>query len=173
MIKGTGLVETYLTDKFGVKRKVGEHHNTISNEFLYSLAQILNANDVLTSIEFDNMFTGGTGYIWQQTGHDGIAANIYGFALQAAFASVASQPAANQFRVTGTWTNPTAITTSLANATLGKKWAKRAGWLTAGDGGDWDYPNGGFTLAEGGMVTTAVPAGELITIVWTITFTVH
>ena len=176
-LKISGLVETYLTDKKGVKRKVGEAHNAIEDaEFLPQLAKYMTSPVSNNLIEFDNMFILGNGYTdsGNQTGTDGIIAEVLNMgSLQAAFLSVASQPAANQFRVTGTWTNPEATTKTLAYAELGRQWIKAKGWADIGDGGYFDYPNGGFVLASGGMANTDVPSGELITIVWTITFTVH
>ena len=173
-MKITGFVETYLTGKKGVKRKVGEQHNTISAELYAVLAQYMTSHVANDLIEMSNMFTGGTGYTYSQLNADGIACGLVGLGgKQAAFASVASQPAANQFRVTGTWTNPEASTLTLKEATLGVEIIKEEGWATVTDNMRWNYPNGGFELAYGGMADTAVPSGELITIVWTITFTVH
>lgn len=173
-MKITGFIETYLTNKKGVKRKVGEQHNTISPEFYAVLAKYLTSHATTDLIELDDMFIGGAGYTWIQTGRCGIAAMVIGYeSLQAAFASVASQPAANQLRVTGTWTNPETGTRTLGLATLGRSWIKTQGWETPGDGGYWNYGNVGFTIATGGMSNTDVPSGELLTIVWTITFTVH
>ncbi len=166
-LKITGLIETYLTDKNGVKRKVNEHRNTIGTGFYLKLATYMTSHATPDLIELDNMFTGGTGYAYQQVGGDGIVGS-YDSGAQPAFASVASQPAANQFRVTGTWTNPEASTYNMGNPALGKNWIKQQGWEAKGDGGFFT-----FVLASGGMVTTAIPSGELITIVWTITFTVH
>ena len=167
-LKITGLVETYLTDKKGVKRKVGSHHNTVAAEFHNKLAKYLTSHASYDLIEFSNMFTGGTGYAYSQVGGDGIVGS-YDSGVQPAFASVASQPAANQFRVTGTWTNPLGTSYNMANPGLGVNWIKQQGWEAPGDGGFFSD----FLLASGGMTTTAVPSGELITIVWTITFTVH
>ena len=135
-LKISGLVETYLTDKNGVKRKVGEQHNTISSQLYAKLANYMTSHATNDLIELSNMFTGGTGYTWQQEHGDGIAAIVYGQGLlMAAFASVASQPAANQFRVTGTWTNPEAGTINLRNATIGNDWFKNQGWEAPDDGG--------------------------------------
>ena len=172
-MKITGFVETYLTDKNGVKRKVGEQHNTISAPLYAKLAKYLTSHATQDLIEMSNMFTGGTGYTWQQEGGDGITTDIFGWgSLQPAFASVASQPAANQLRVTGTWTNPESGTRTLYNAEIGISWIKTQGWEVPGDGG---YFGGtaGWQIASGGMANTDVPSGELITIVWTITFAVH
>lgn len=167
-MKITGLVETYLTDKNGVKRKVGEQQNTISADFYAALATYMTSHASYDLIEFSNMFTGGTGYAYSQVGGDGIVGS-YDSGAQPAFASVASQPGTNKFRVTGTWTNPEVGTYNMANPALGVNWIKEQGWGAPGDGGFFSD----FVLASGGMATTPIPSGELITIVWTITFTVH
>ncbi len=166
-LKISGLIETYLIDKNGVKRKVGEHKNTISSGLYLKLAKYMTSHATPDLIELDDMFTGGNGYAYSQVGGDGIVGS-YDSGAQPAFASVASQPAANQFRVTGTWTNPEVSTYNMANPALGKNWIKQQGWGAPGDGGFFT-----FLLASGGMPTTAIPTGETIIIVWTITFTVH
>ena len=170
-MKITGFVETYLTDKNGIKRKVGEGHNNIGGNFYKSLAVYLDEFTSVKDIQLTPLFTGGTGYTYSQESKSGIATDVSGGdSRQAAFATVLSQPAAHQLRATGTWTNPESGSKTLSNAIIGKDWIKNQGydWMP-GDGGYFNK----FDLAEGGMADTVVPSGELITIVWTITFTVY
>lgn len=174
-MKITGLLETYLTDKNRVKRKIGEGKNNIDLKFYKALASYLSLHNTSPNnlIVFSNLFTGGNGYANDQPEKDGITAIVYGSGLKTtAFATTITQPGTNKFRATGVWTNPEPTSITLITAQLGVNWLRNDQYEPDyhPDDGGWFS---GFLLAYGGMSSTVVPSGDTLTIVWTITFTVH
>ena len=162
-MKITGFVETFITDKNGVKRKVGSHHNTIvpgATGFFEALAR-----NLAVGIDFtlDNLFTvAGTP---PSQGKDGIYLHLLYGGTTYDFMSITtlSQPSSNKLRATGVYTNATGGTVVATGAYLGKYYSTFYETFTD------------FWIATGspGWVNKTLPNGEIFTVVWTITFTVH
>lgn len=160
-MKITGFIETYLTDKNGVKRKVGSHPNTIDPTFFEILAENL---DTGRDLQLSSLFTVvGTP---PTHGGDGIYIRVEysGFPDEDQMTiTTLSQPAAHQFRATGVFTNNTGRILDVVGAYLGKYYSHTYETFTD------------FFIATGspGFATETVPIGETFTVVWTITFTTH
>ena len=171
-IKITGLVEQFLTDIHGVKRKIGENHNTISTQFYAKLAKALTSRSAWDLLHMSNFFTAGLMYPDSQVYSDGIVAGyepgVGGAGVQFAFACTDNKTA-TQYIVTGVFTNSGGVTKTLGNLCLGNNWVKNQGWEALGDGGFFSS----YELAYGGMADVSVPLGEVLTVVWTINFSVH
>jgi len=171
-IKITGKIEQYLTDVHGVKRKIGENHNTISSQFYTKLATYLMRRDAWDLLIMSNFFTAAYMYPDSQVGKDGIVSGYEpgegGANVQFAFACTdAVTP--TTYVVTGVFTNSGGATKTLGNLCLGNNWVKNQGWEAVGDGGFFSN----YELAYGGMADVSVPLGEVLTVVWTINFTAH
>ncbi len=158
-----GFVEAYLTNAKSETKKVYERHNTFYIDFEEALAANLgNAYVAADNIALDNQFSTSAPI----DGEDGIVA-ILGGTTWVSFVGTNSQPAANQFRVTGVYTNATGGTVSIATPGLGK------GWI-GGIGPTVVPPFNDFRIALDPLFSAQnVPNTETLTIVWTITFTVH
>ena len=173
-LKVVGEVVSFLTDKNGNEHGRKVQHNTISDQFYEILSDTLFKNQPGYDITISPLFYNDE-YAISEEGYSGIVDNYVpgegggGGSPCRCFTSVASQPAANQFRVTGTYTNNSGSPITMADVALGKSFIKAQGWEALGDGG---YFNG-YELATGGMADTTVPDGDTLTVVWTITFTVH
>lgn len=152
-----GFMEAYLTDINGKKRKIHAHSNVFYADFGEALAKHLDNN---YDIALDNLFSTTT----PGTYEDGIIA-LDGVNW-IAFVSTVTQPAANQLRVTGVYTNATGSSVNVTAPGLGKGWVASAFGIVP--------PFNDFRIAMGELFpSTSVPNGETLTIVWTITFTPH
>lgn len=167
-MKITGFIETYLTDKNGVKRKVGEQKNTIDSTLYEALAKHFDNNyDIALNDLFDSYTS--------QPYADGINFTASNTALTISYGHPAmittlSQPSSNKLRATGVYTNNESESIRAFAPQLGKSWIRE----TVPDEEDDGYFND-FVVAKTGGSWTAVdiPVGEVLTIIWTITFTVH
>ena len=165
-ISAVGHIKAYLTDKSGNKRKVFDDKNTIQASLLAALAAHLDTN---TDLALDNLFT----TMATENYHDGIVfyattvADSY-IGIHSAVTTI-SQPTAIQFRATGVYTNNAAVSVKLLVPLLGK------GWIIAVN--PYGYDAGAFNdfiiASAPTWVTQTVPASEVLTLVWTITFTAH
>lgn len=166
-MKITGLIETYLTDKNGIKRKVSEVENTIHATFYDALAKHLDnnydiaLNNLFTTTESENYHDGINFYATDPT-----EAAWYG---NMAMITTLSQPASNQFRATGVFTNPGSVTIRAKSPLLGKQWIRQNNPY----GTDYGAFNDFVIASNAGFIAVDVPVGEVLTIIWTITFTVH
>ena len=152
-----GFVEAYLTDLDGKKKKVFESKNSFYLDFADALAKHLYNN---YDIALDNQFSTSAPI----NDEDGIIA-IEGVNF-IAFVGTMSQPAANEFRITGVYTNGTGSTVNVIGPGMGKRW--RDNFFT------YTPQFADFRIALDPLWSTqAVPNGQTLTIVWTITFTVH
>ena len=162
-LKINGHFQSYVTDKNGNKRDFQEGENYIYPAFYEALAKSL-ATDY--DIELDNLFAGS---VIAPLYGDGIVIGEYAVPLilnQYSMVSTASQPAANQYRVTGVFTNGTGAGITFVNPLLGKSWSPPIMGMNAKF---LDFYIASFTT----FTSTLVPDSEVLTIVWTITFTVH
>lgn len=166
----SGFLEAYLTDKNGKMRKVYEGKNIINQSVLDAIAdEIGTSYNSSNNIALDSLFTGSTyaadykdGIVCLTT--DGVSV-YYG---NMGMATTITQPAANQFRATGVFTNGFGETIIMTAPQLGKSWVRV---LVPGAPALGDFND--FVIAQGGMSPQTVPDGATLTIVWTITFTVH
>ena len=166
-MKITGLIESYLTDKNGIKRKVGEVKNTIHSTFYEALAKHFDDN---YDIALDNLFT--TDY--SEDYHDGI--NFYAtdpgeteWYGNMAMITTISQPSSIQFRATGVYTNSGSVTMRAIAPILGK------GWIIQSNpyGSDYGAFNDFVIASNAAFTAVDIPVSEVPTIVWTVTFTAH
>ncbi len=163
-LKITGHFKSWVTDKNGNRHSEQEGENSIYASFYEAIAKAL---DTGYDIHLNNMFASdGIAPLYG----DGIVIGEYAVPLilnQYAMVSTDSQPSANQYRVTGVLTNGTGASLDLINPLLGKSWSPP---LTGGLNAKFlDF----YIALFSGFTTTTVPNTEILTIVWTITFTVH
>lgn len=164
----SGFMEAYLTDKNGVKKKVYEGENTISPTFYAALAKAL---DTGYDISMLPLFTDDLEPVTPPHGA-GIMAMaystgdiVYGFR---AFITTANETADNVLVFTGVYTNNTGSTIRIKTPQLGKD----AILITGAPFNAYSFYE--FIIAANASFTPQdVPAGEALTIVWTITITVH
>ena len=163
----TGFMESYLTDKNGVKKKVQEGNNTISPTLFLALSKAL---DTGYDISMLPLFTDDLEPITPLHGA-GIMAMAYTTADIAigfrAFITTVNETAANVLVFTGVYTNNTASTIRIKVPQLGKDCILISGAPFNA------YSFYEFIIAANSAYSQDVPAGEALTIVWTITFTVH
>lgn len=152
----TGYVEAFINGK-----KVQEGKNLIIPDFETKLAKHL-AGESGNGIALDNLFTADGRP--PANGKDGIVIEHWAapdtFDYYALVTNV-DQPAAHQVRFTGTFTNNTGATISLNGfPRLGIYWqAEQFTTLKISWGTSW--------------TTLSLPNTDMLTIVWTITFTVY
>jgi len=163
----TGFMKAYLTDKNGKKRKVYEGENTISPTLHLALSKALNTGYDISLLP---LFTDDLEPVSPLHGA-GIMAMAYttgdiviGFR---SFITTASQPSSIQARWTGIYTNNTGATIRIKVPQLGKDAILISGTPFNA------YSFYEFIVAANSAFSQDVPAGEALTIVWTITFTVH
>ncbi len=152
-----GFVEAYLTDLDGKKKKVFESKNTFYVDFEIALAKHLYNN---YDIALDNQFSTSAPI----NDEDGIVAGDGSNWIS--FVGTTSEPATDQFRITGVYTNGTGSTVNVVAPAMGKRWLSN--FFT------YVPPFVDFRVSgDFGWSTQAVPNGQTLTIVWTITFTNH
>ena len=135
-------------------------------EFYNALATHLNEG-AAPDICLDELFT--TDVVEQY--HDGIVfmslnPTTSAFVKWLAMVSTTSQPAAQSFRCTGVYNNTTGATIRVGTPGMGKSWVGAANLTGSRFNDFWLSSNVGWTLLDG-------PTGTGVTILWTITFTVH
>jgi len=167
MIKVNGVMETYIGGK-----KVREDKNTIDSSFYNLLAQVLaDEKSHLTLAQtslFNNVET------QPDANEDGIVVEDNSLPSNASqyysMTTVLSQPLANQIRATGTFVNPLGVSKTLTSPLWGANWITRIDPI---DGVVEDEYFSDYLLAYNESWSVVVPASETLTLVWTVTFTVH
>ncbi len=154
------MVQGYLTDKNGNKRKVQEHSNAIFADFYGILAQNLESG---IDFALDDLFLVSESPPTLQK--DGIFVTTTTPVGQRSLVTTLSEPSSSQLRATGVFTNGTGSTVVVAGFPyLGKYYGAVGGLGAFVD----------FVLAwDTAWSSVSVPNGETLTIVWTITFTAH
>lgn len=156
-INVNGFTKAYLTDLDGNKKKVFEAENSFYLDFAKALAKHLYNN---YDIALDNQFSTNAPI----DDEDGIM-SIEG-SNWIAFIGTTSEPAADEFRITGVYTNNTGSAVNVIVPNMGKKWLGTFYTITP--------PFVDFRIVTNSSWTTqAVPDGQSLTIVWTIKFTEH
>lgn len=162
----TGYMKAYLTDKAGVKKKVYEGSNTISPTFHLALAKALGQGYDISMLP---LFTDD---LEPTDGRAGIMAMyystsdvVYGFR---SFITTMNETADNVLVFTGVYTNNTGTTLRIKVPQLGKNVITITGGPFAAKS-FYDF----IIAANNSFTPKDVPAGEALTIVWTITITVH
>ncbi len=164
-MKITGFVEAYLTNrKTGAKRKVFEGENQIDSDFYEALAKHFDTNYDIT---LDNLFVANENPPDNQG--DGMVIEDStlpaGGSMSWSMKTTLSQPAANQIRFTGLFDQGSAITAILPQLGIN--------WFTTYEGIILNQEDFTDKISITPIFSQVVPSGEDLTIIWTITFTVH
>lgn len=151
-----GYVEAFLTDKNGNKRMVYAGQNTFYADFNEALAKHLDTN---YDIRLDNLFSAnGTPAVYG----DGMVGLMDG--SFESFVTTLSQPTAPQLAFTGVYTNSSGSSVVVTYPGIGKSWNSLIAGTTV-------PPFVDFRIAMASLFpSTTVPNGEVLTVVWTITF---
>lgn len=156
-INVNGFTKAYLTDLDGNKKKVFEAKNSFYLDFAIALAKHLYNN---YDIALDNQFS----TVAPIDDEDGIM-SIEG-SNWISFIGTTSEPSADEFRITGVYTNNTGSTVNVIVPNMGKRWL--------GNFFTYTPPFVDFRIVTNSTWSTqAVPDGQSLTIVWTIKFTEH
>ena len=157
-----GFVEAFLTDQNGNKKKIYSGQNTFYADFNEALAKSLSQDYDANFLALDNLFSANGTPVTYGDGMIGLMDGSY-----QSFVTTISQPTANQFRLTGVYTNSSGSTVVVTYPGCGKSWNSLIAGTTV-------PPFVDFRIAMANLFpSTSVPTGEVLTVVWTITFTVH
>ena len=167
IIRATGLVEMYLTDRLsGEVKKIYEAHNSIRDAMYAALAKALNTgqdngfNDLFVTCQTQPPdYKDGIVLLWNSY-TDPVFGEIEEFY---SLKTTLSSPAANQFRMTGLYDAGVAIT-DVIEVNCGLT------WVGDSKGGFFDELEVANNFPSG---TVPIPVSTNYTVVWTITFTVH
>ncbi len=166
IIKATGFVEMYLTDRLSGKvTKIYEDHNSIRTEMYAALANALNTGQdngftdlFITCVTQPPNYKDGIVLLWDSyTSPQGEVEKFY------SLKTTLSSPAANQFRMTGLYDAGVAIT-DVIEVNCGLH------WVGGNLGGAFDQLEVANNFPSG---VVPIPISTNYTVVWTITFTVH
>lgn len=157
-----GYLEAFLTDKDGNKRMVYAGQNNFYIDFNKALAKHLDNNyDIDLNAGTEGLFSANGTPAQYGNGMAGLMDGLF-----QSFVSTLSQPSAEKLRVTGVYTNSSGSSVVVTYPVLGKSW-NPAGSMTGFNA----PPFQDFRIAIANLFpSTTVPNGEVLTVIWTITF---